>query len=1204
MSKPVASGQRRPRIGLLISRLDRSFHRTAWLSVAETARRHNVDAICFDGGVLSADDELSRKSNALYDLVSAQTIDGLLVWSSCLDWLVQPGVMQAFCDRFRPLPLVSIGRALTGFSSVLVDNYQGMREAVLHLVEAHGYRQIAFLRGPAGTYEEVLRYQAYTDVLAERGIPLNPGLISTHTGWERADGAAMVRLLLDERGLRPGRDFQALLSVSDDMTCGAMEALMARDVRIPDDVAVVGFNDDQEGRAIVPSLTTVRQPVERVGACATERLVAYIRGRHAVEQIVLPLTMVIRRSCGCLSPAVAQAATPRAKASRQGRQSTADLAHQSVEMRQVLSSISEDLDAAWIAGVSEAFCGDLARGGSDGPAQAGQSMFLSTLDAALRHSLAAGVDAAAWQSAVSALRRHILQQVYAAERLQAAEDLFQQARVLIAESAVQAERYRRFQAEQDARHLSEASQSMATAADLGSVLAMMAQELPRAGVKSCYLSLHSDPARPDGWARLMLAFTEAGRIALPEEGLRFPATDLLPPAFWPEHGMPPLLALPLCFREHALGFVLLELTQGALAGSETLRNQISSAIEGALLREDLGRAWRQAEEANRLKSRFLAMVSHELRAPLSLIVGTTEMLQREGAPGTAHPESYRKDLNRIHTSAQHLSRLIGDVLDLASSQVGELRLACEPLHLEALLREVAPLGEMLALEKGIVWAAEIPDGLPLVWGDRTRLQQVILNLINNAVKFTNHGFITLWAVRGRNQVLVAVSDTGMGIPLAEQELIFDEFRQTERSAQRGYGGMGLGLAISKRLIELHGGQIGILSPGADGTGSTFFFTLPVFESAERLNAPRSSRAGTVLLLSEQALAGVRLHEHLARRGYEVEMLAIGSEPEWLSQVLAAPPGAIVLDMEPAAERGWEVMQTLKLNPGTCDIPVIFYALAEESSTGNLVVLDYLTKPVSEQDLAQALERQSVAAAHGKRTTILVVEDEPAILDLHARIIRAHVPRCRIIRAGNGAEALAVMATTIPDLVLLDLMMPQIDGFTVLERMREDPRMRSVPVIVLTAQILTREDMARLQQGVVAVLRKELFSDAEVLTQVESALARSKHLGDEAQRIARLAMAYIHEHYAKAISREMLAAEVGVSERYLTRCFKQEAGITPIDYLNRYRVQQACRLLEAGHVKVTDVAMVCGFSDSTHFGKVFRKEIGISPRAFQREHAPQ
>ena len=194
-----------------------------------------------------------------------------------------------------------------------MDNYQGMQEAVRHLVDTHGDRRIAFLRGPVGNYEEVLRYQAYVDSLAERGIPFDPALVSAHTNWERADGTAMIRLLLDERGLRPGADFQALVAVGDDMACGALEELAARGVRVPDDVAVVGFNDDQEGRAIIPSLTTVRQPVEQLGRRATEALLVMLRGERVPEQMVLPLTTIIRQSCGCFSPAVLQAAVPRSE---------------------------------------------------------------------------------------------------------------------------------------------------------------------------------------------------------------------------------------------------------------------------------------------------------------------------------------------------------------------------------------------------------------------------------------------------------------------------------------------------------------------------------------------------------------------------------------------------------------------------------------------------------------------------------------------------------------------------------------------------------------------------------------------------------------------------------------------------------------------------------------------------------------------------
>jgi YesN/AraC family two-component response regulator len=252
-----------------------------------------------------------------------------------------------------------------------------------------------------------------------------------------------------------------------------------------------------------------------------------------------------------------------------------------------------------------------------------------------------------------------------------------------------------------------------------------------------------------------------------------------------------------------------------------------------------------------------------------------------------------------------------------------------------------------------------------------------------------------------------------------------------------------------------------------------------------------------------------------------------------------------------------------------------------------------------------MERQGMTPGECREgRTILVVDDEPSILALHARVVQLHVPECRVLTARNGREALAVMAQERPDLVLLDLMMPELDGFGVLEAMREREMMRDVPVIVLTAQILTGPDMARLQHGVAAVLGKGLFSANEVLTQVEATLARSKRLGSEAQRVARQTMAYIHEHYAEPISREDLAGRVGLSERHLNRCFRQEMGMPTMTYLNRYRVMQAKTLLAKGDQCVTAVALAVGFSDSNYFGRVFRQEVGVSPSAYQRgERAP-
>jgi CheY-like chemotaxis protein len=452
---------------------------------------------------------------------------------------------------------------------------------------------------------------------------------------------------------------------------------------------------------------------------------------------------------------------------------------------------------------------------------------------------------------------------------------------------------------------------------------------------------------------------------------------------------------------------------------------------------------------------------------------------------------------------------------------------------------------------------------------------------------------------GKKEAVIAVSDTGMGIPSNEQETIFNEFKQSERTARRGYGGMGLGLAISRRLVELHGGQIGVLSTGSDGAGSTFYFTLPILTASAGDPHELGVRAQTVAVLTERDGEGITLTNYLLGRGFTVETVAIAENPDWFDQLLAAPPGAVVLEQGPATERGWELIQRLKLDPATSSVPVLFYNLPDDREAGSVLDLDHLAKPLGGDDLAQALRRQGIETGRGKRKTILIVDDDPAILALHARVVQSQIPTCRVLRASNGVEALAVMAHTRPDLVLLDLMMPEMDGFAVLEAMREDESARNIPVIVLTAQLLRQEDMARLQQGVAAVLGKELFTPAEVLAQVEAALTRSKRLGSEPQRLGRLAMAYIHEHYTEPISREDLARHFSVNERYLTRCFSQETGVTPIAYLIRYRIQQAKVLLEAGQLSVTEVGLATGFSDGGYFGRVFQKEVGITPGAYRR-----
>jgi len=246
---------------------------------------------------------------------------------------------------------------------------------------------------------------------------------------------------------------------------------------------------------------------------------------------------------------------------------------------------------------------------------------------------------------------------------------------------------------------------------------------------------------------------------------------------------------------------------------------------------------------------------------------------------------------------------------------------------------------------------------------------------------------------------------------------------------------------------------------------------------------------------------------------------------------------------------------------------------------------------------------SVPGIHTGIIGIGVVDDDPQMHDLYARMLSGLVPGCQMARAMNGRQALEIMAQQSPDLVLLDLVMPVLDGYAVLEAMQENQRTRDIPVIVLTAQVLTEHDMARLRKGVDAVLAKGLYSGDELLEQVESVLRRNKRLCGDTQWAMRQTMAYIHENYSKPISRAELATRVALSDRYLTQCFRNETGLTPIKYLNRYRINQACALLAAGDKNITEVAHEVGFPDPSYFARVFREETGVSPRAYQMGARP-
>lgn len=1078
-------------------------------------------------------------------------------------------------------PLIFVAAGEDG-PSVVADNRSGVLEAMRHLVE-HGHRRIAFIAGSVEDMEGDTgeRLQAYHDAVEALGLDADPDLVAWGRHVYEGGYSAMRQILAS------GVPLTAVLASNDESALGTIQALREAGHRTPQDVAVVGFDDRPESAVQEPALSSVRISLQQMGYRAVESLFRYLTGQaEAIESARVETRLVARESCGC---------GPRTAASGVLTSHT-ELPDRTIAAEQLAQGMAAAVlnDAQYLpAAEIEAICQRLSDAFHASLEQEDAGEFQAALEAVLRQVAASGDDVYVWQTALLGLGDAL--DGLPPASLSLARELLDQGRITI--SAAVRRQFRQQVVDQrwTLNRLGTLAARLLAALDETQIYDVLAQHLPAMGIHTAWLALFGEQGDD------LFALTTVRDLTSLKPSLHgFPSREFPPEGLLPEDRHYSLALFPLTGPRGQLGYVVFDTAYLDLYGAIT--QELATALNSAHLYREATEGRRLAEEATQLKSRFLSTVSHELRTPLNLIVGLSGILLQESAENdTALPAPLRKDVENIYTNAQHLGGLIGDVLDLASSDAGQLRLANEFVDLSEALRLVAETGRQLANDKGLVWHADLPESGPWVWGDRTRLRQVVLNLVNNAVKFTAQGHVSLVAETGPDSVMVAVSDTGLGIPPEEQSSVFDEFHRSERSVSRGHGGLGLGLAICKQLVEMHGGRIGLRSTGEEGAGSTFYLTLPTVQPTE-IETDRSAiltlTRDSILVLSNRAGSGPRLEEHLSGRGLDVQIAFMDETPDWLSLVVMSPPGAVVVDVSAAPHQGWGVLKSIKGHPKTKDLPVLFCSFSPRG--GSVLEFEYLTKPIELTDFTRALDQQwSVSDAEQDVKRILVVDDDPDTLEMHTRIVQAHFPSHRVVTARNGIEALEALQQERIDLVLLDLIMPELNGFGVLEVMREKEGMREIPVIVVTGQELTGKDMARLNQGVATVLSKGLFSLEETLAHVEATLERSRKLSTEAQRLVRQAMAYIHQHYAEPISRADLARHVALSQDYLTACFRKELGVTPVAYLNRYRVHQARQLLTDTGKSITEIALEVGFSDSGYFSRVFRREVGKSPEAYRQ-----
>ncbi|HEU5469542.1 MAG TPA: substrate-binding domain-containing protein [Actinophytocola sp.] len=1053
-------------IGLVTARIHLGVGATLWSGVLESARRHDINLICFPGGEVRT---TGGPANSIYDLVAPDLLDGLICWTSTLGLTAGHERTTRLARRFGRLPMVSVNGTIGEDDHPLtLDSYHGTANAIGHLIEVHGRRRLAFIRGPVANPVSVERYRAYVDTLARHRIPLDRKLVSAPVDFVREAGATAMRVLLDARGLRPGTDFDAVVASSDFLAVDALRVLAERGIGVPHDVSVIGVNDSPEARLSDPPLTSVSMPFAELGALAVESLLCRMGRLSGVRRPAPASSLVIRRSCGCPD---------------------------------ALTADRDDVAPARVAGPPlEELCTALRRSiAGDG------TEFLGEIDRMVRAAVLGSHETDAWDAALLDLRRQFLPELTGAPRARA-ERMLGTARLIVADAGRRRLEYERWHAEQTARRLRELGNALSSVVDVPALTEVLDRQLPGLGITHWHLALGS-PATLDG--------------ALPA-GRRFA-----------------MVAEPFSVNDELFGLGLFEVGPQDGAVHRAVADQISAALKEIKLFGAVRDARDAAEKANRIKTTLLSSVSDELRTPVEGILRQVAMALESVESLSSAPAGLTDRLKEINVSAEHQLGVISDLLDLTRAELDTLDLSAELVDPRALIEDV--------------FRTRLPHRLPLILADRRRLRQALVTLLGSADR--------LAADTGRVSVAADVQLPNLRIRVSCTD---GESPQEEPEAD----GRGLGLPITRRLLTLHNGALRF-EPRPDG--GTFQVSLPLPTPDGQ---PGTGRPVDPLLLAGGARAAHEAAVLGRRLGLPVRQLHAGTD----GILEEHRPAAVVWDLADTSPEDWSVVRHLHEHPRLRRTPFLVFGTSRA------------------RDLAEAIRWARPAESAGP---IVIADPDPEIQSWYRRLATQARPGHLVLAAGDGTTALSLLGQEVPSLLVVAHELPDMDGLDVLDRLHGGP---DVPALVLSSGALSTHDVARAEPHPRAVLLgKGILSEAETVELFGRLLNPGNPVPHRGSLLIRHALAYLHQHYHHQITRRQVAKAAGMSEDYLSRLFHRELGLSPWDYLNRLRIEQAKERLRDSDESIQVVARRVGFHDRAYFSRIFRKLTGVPPQAF-REHA--
>ena len=593
----------RPTIGVIVDSMSAGYQTTLWRELKTAAEQADANLIGFVGRELDPGSGSAHQANAIYRLISPHTVDGLILLTGTIAHRSTPEELKAFARQYQPLPMVSIAAQIEGVPSILLDNYAGIRAVMEHLIEGHNAREIAFIRMPEGHEEGDERYRAYRKTLEDYGIPFDPDLVVNGEFYEQADAA--IQLLYDERKRNP----EAIVVVDDDMAIPVIAALNARGIAVPEDVIITGFDDIEAGRYNNPPLTTVRQPLREQAQQAVQMALAAVRGTTLPMQRTLTPDLVIRESCGCYQEQLRQAAAPLQPIKPDAESITecrADIiAHMAQDSGLENTALLDDFLAAFNTALESG----------------NERQFFAAFSKILHQTVAARDDVSKWQSAVSALRQHVLAFLRGKAELAPAENLIQQARVLIADVSRREQTRTMMGLRRQQMAFRYLGQAINLADSRQNLFGILSREITNIGIQEHTVSLYDQQNPEAETAHLVSARTLEGAAKLPPEGLAYPLEEFLPAEVLPRDRQFTWLVKPLIYGDEQFGFAAFSATSPDETIYDSLAEQISAGLESTKLLQQVEQRSIQLQTASEVARAANSILDQEelLRTVVNLI---------------------------------------------------------------------------------------------------------------------------------------------------------------------------------------------------------------------------------------------------------------------------------------------------------------------------------------------------------------------------------------------------------------------------------------------------------------------------------------------------------------------------------------------------------------------------------------------------------